>query len=112
MRMAGLCNKLFKKVYLSLMDTKIISLPTNKKKSELSRLMIVTLIEALAKQNHGIPYGPVDIRGGSFGALIKRELVIYREVKIKNRTQSLWQITPKGINILRSIGVEVAECRL
>ena len=89
------------------MDSKIISLPIKKKKPLLSQLMIVTLIEAYAKQNHGIPYGPVDIKGGSFGALIKRELVTYKEVRIKNHVQSLWQITPKGIDILRSMGIDV-----
>ena len=89
------------------MDTKIISLPIKKQKPLLSKLMVVTLIEAYVKQKQGTPYGPVDIRGGSFGALIKRELVVYKEVRIKNHVQSLWQITPKGINILRSLGVDV-----
>ncbi len=89
------------------MDAKVISFSTTKKKPLLSRLMMVTLIEAFTKQNKGIPFGPVDIRGGSFSALISRELVEYKKVTIKNHTQSLWQITPQGINILRTMGVNV-----
>ncbi len=88
------------------MDTKIILL-SKRKKTVLSRLMIATLIEAYAKQNHKIPYGPADIKKGSFGALIKKDLITYQEIIIKNHTQSSWQVTSKGIDILKSLGVDI-----
>ena len=90
-----------------MMDTKVIQMTENEKKTGLSRLMILSLVEAFALQNHGIPFGPVDIRGGSFAGLIKRELVTFEEITTKNYTQSLWRLTPKGINVLRSLGVDV-----
>ena len=101
------CHLFFNGSYISFMITKIISMPEKGKKPILSRLMIITLIEAYAKQNHGIPFGPVDIRGGSFGALIKRDLVTYEEVTIKNHKQFMWQVTPEGINILKAMGIDV-----
>ncbi|MEO8415704.1 MAG: hypothetical protein ABI472_18720 [Ginsengibacter sp.] len=88
------------------MNSKVFQMTENEKKSGLSRLMILSLVEAFAMQNHGIPYGPVDIRG-SFAGLIKRELVTFEEINIKNYTQSHWRLTPKGISILKSLGVDV-----
>ncbi len=91
------------------MDSKVISLQQEKKKYILSRLMIVTLVEALAKQNQGIPFGPVDIKGGSFGSLIKRGLVVHKEVTVKNNIQSIWQVTPEAMEILKDMGVDIDD---
>jgi hypothetical protein len=88
-------------------EAKIIYLPGKKEKPLLTRLMIVTLIEAYTRQSRGIPFGPVDIRGGSFTGLIERELVAYKSLTIRNDTQSLWQVTQKGIDILRMMGIDV-----
>ena len=96
-----------KSIYLSFMEAKIISLHRKKSKPVLSRLMVITLIEAYTRQSHGICFGPVDIRGGSFGALVERELIVYETLTIKNNTQSLWQVTLKAINILRTLGIDV-----
>ncbi len=90
------------------MDSKIIHLPKSRKHS-LSRLMIVSLVEATIKQNQGIPFGPADIKGGSFAPLIKRGLVVLEEVVAKNHTQSLWRVTPEAINILKDLGVDVVS---
>lgn len=91
------------------MNSKVISLPVRRKESALSRLMIVSLIEAGVRQHRGIPFGPVDIKGGSFGALITRGLVVHTEVVVKNRTQSLWQVTSEGLEILRRLGVNLYD---
>ncbi len=91
------------------MDSKVVFLRPRKKKDTLSRLMIVTLVEAIAKQNQGIPFGPVDIKGGSLGSLIKRGLVVRKEVSIKNHVQLLWQVTPEAIEILKDMGVDVND---
>lgn len=81
------------------MNSKVIALPSRRKQPVLSRLMIVSLIEASVRQQRGIPFGPVDIKGGSFGALITRGIVVHTEVIVKDRTQSLWQVTPEGFKI-------------
>ena len=91
------------------MDSKVVSLLPRKKKATLSRLMIVTLVEATVKQNRGIPIGPVDIRGGSFGALIERGLIVRQEVITQNQVQWLWQVTPEAIEILKDYGVNVMD---
>ncbi|MEO6637481.1 MAG: hypothetical protein ABIN25_04350 [Ginsengibacter sp.] len=89
------------------MESKVISLPAKRKTPELSRLMIVSLIEACVKQSRGIPFGPVDIKGGSFGSLITRGFVDYSEVNIKNHIKSLWQVTPEGFEALKQLGVNL-----
>ncbi len=88
------------------MDAKVIALP-NRSKPLLSRLMIVALIEATIKQYQGIPFGPADIKGGSFAPLIKRDLIVHKEVKTKSHTQSAWQVTPEAIAILKNMGVDI-----
>lgn len=71
--------------------------------------MIVALVEATVKQNRGIPFGPADIKGGSFAPLINRDLIVHKEVKSKNLTQSRWTVTPEAISLLRSMGVDVVS---
>lgn len=88
------------------MNSKVVPLPLNRKHS-LTRLMIVALVEATIKQNQGIPFGPADIKGGSFAPLINRGLIVHKEVTIKNHTQSLWQVTPEATEILKAMGVDV-----
>lgn len=91
------------------MNSKVIALPVRRKLPVLSKLMIVSLIEAGVRQHRGIPFGPADIKGGSFGALITRGIVVHTDVKIKNCTQSLWQVTPEGLEILRQLGVNLYD---
>ncbi len=90
------------------MNSKIVPLPLNRKHS-LTRLMIVALVEASIKQNQGIPFGPADIKGGSFAPLINRGLIVHKEVETKNDNQSLWQVTPEAIKILKTMGVDVVS---
>lgn len=87
------------------MRSKIIRLPL-KKKSILSRPMIVALVEACSRQEYGIPFGPADI-GGSFSALISRGLVVWKEVSIQNDSEYLWQVTFEAAEMLRKMGVDV-----
>ncbi|MDQ6764342.1 MAG: hypothetical protein M3015_17195 [Bacteroidota bacterium] len=89
------------------MDSKVIPLPARSKTPALSRLMIVSLIEACVKQNRGIQFGPVDIKGGSFGALIARGFVNYEEVMVRHQRQSQWQVTQQGFEILKQLGVNL-----
>ncbi len=91
------------------MNSKVIALPARRKQPVLSRLMIVSLIEAGVLQQREIPFGPADIKGGSFGSLITRGLVVHTDVVVKNRTQSLWQVTPEGFKILRDLGVDLYD---
>ncbi len=90
------------------MLSKIIYLPQPGKHS-LSRLMIVSLVDASVKQKQGIPFGPADIKGGSFAPLINRGLIVRKEVTTKYDTQSLWQVTPEAIKILKAIGVDLVS---
>jgi len=87
------------------MNSKIVSFTETEKPHNLSRLMIVTLTEAFVKQQHGIPFGPVDMQGRSFISLIKRGLIVRKEVTMENKKQSVWQLTPQAIDILRKLGV-------
>ncbi len=88
------------------MDSKVISLPKTKKYS-LTRLMIVALVEATVKQKQGIPFGPADIKGASFAPLIKKGLIVHKEVKTKNDAQSSWEVTPEAVRILKDMGADV-----
>ena len=92
------------------MEAKIIYLTPKKDKPVLSRLMVITLIEAYTMQNNGIPFGPVDIKGGSFNGLITRELVVYKTLTVNDTARSLWQVTQKGIDVLRKMGIDVDSC--
>ncbi len=93
--------------YLALyMDSRIVRLKKYRKHT-LSQLMIVALVEAAVKQNQGIPFGPADIKGGSFAPLIKKGLVVHKNVTIQNNVESLWQVTPEAINLLKAMGVDV-----
>ncbi len=94
------------------MDSKVIPLTARKKTEILSRLMIVSLIEACVRQKRGIPFGPADIKGGSFGSLIARGFVSFEEVNQKNHTQWLWQVSPQGFGILRQLGVDLDNISL
>ena len=89
------------------MDSKVVRLPLYRKPS-LSRPMIVALVEACTKQQHGIPFGPADI-GGSFSWLISRGLVVWKEVNIKNHKKHLWQVTEEAVEMLRKMGVDVND---
>ncbi len=89
------------------MLTKIISFSSGKKQLPLSSSMVVTLIEACAKQNAGIPFGPGDIKG-SFASLITRGLIIKKLATIKNNNESTWQVTAEAIEMLTSMGIEVS----
>lgn len=89
------------------MEAKVINLPLRKNKPVLTRLMIIALIDAHTMQNNGITFGPVDIRGASFSGLIKRELVVYETLTVKNISKSKWRVTQKGINILKTMGIDV-----
>lgn len=91
------------------MNSKVIALPVRRKLPVLSRLMIVSLIEAGVRQQRGIPFGPADIKGGSFGALITRGIVVHTDVVVKNRKQSLWQVTSEGLEILRGLGINLHD---
>ncbi len=84
------------------MASKVIRLPLKKKAPTLSRLMIIALVEASAKQMLGIPFGPADIKG-SFSFLIERGLIICEEVSL-HHPQSVWQVTPEAMNMLRNLG--------
>jgi len=85
------------------MASKVIKLPLIKK-SSLSRPMIVALVEASAKQMHGVPYGPADIKG-SFSSLIERGLVEFKHVDLQNGKQYMWQLTPEAMKMLTRLGV-------
>jgi hypothetical protein len=87
------------------MASKVIKLPL-KKKPSLSRHMIVALVEACTRQQHGIPFGPADIKG-SFSFLISRGLVAWTDVASQSEMQSLWQVTPEAVDMLRKMGVDV-----
>lgn len=84
----------------------MIPLP-KRKKHALSRLMIVALVEAAVKQNQGIPFGPADIKGASVAPLIKRGLIIYKEVNTGHYRKSVWQVTSEGIEILKEKGIDI-----
>lgn len=94
------------------MITKIISFPhghfERKKQLPLTPLMIVALLAACAKQRQGIPFGPCDIKG-SLTSLIKRGLIISKEVVIHERPKSLWQVSPEAIAMLKAMGIKVAS---
>ena len=90
------------------MPTKIISFSSGKKQVPLSSLMVVALIEACAKQNAAIPFGPGDTKG-SFACLISRGLIIKKMATIKNNNESTWQVTAEAIEMLTSMGVEVSR---
>ena len=90
------------------MDSKIIPFPKSRRHS-LSRLMIVALVEAAIKQSQGIPFGPADIKGASFAPLIKRGLIVHKQVPGRKPSQSFWQVTPEAINILKDLGVDVVS---
>ena len=85
------------------MASKVIRLPLIKK-SSLSRQMIVALVEAGAKQMHGVPFGPADIKG-SFSFLIERGLVVLEQVNHQNEQQYIWRVTPEAITILTQLGI-------
>ena len=93
------------------MTTKIISFPRGhfqrKKQPPLTPLMISALLEACEKQTEGITFGPIDIKG-SLTSLIKRGLIIRKEVTIDEHTKSLWQVTTEAIALLKAEGIEVA----
>ena len=86
------------------MASKVIKLPLVKK-SSLSRQMIIALVEASAKQKHGIPFGPADIKG-SFSSLIERGLVEFKPVDLHNGKQHMWQLTPEAMKMLTTLGVD------
>ncbi len=92
------------------MKAKVISFPREyfKKKNQppLSALMIVALIDACAKQHAQIPFGPIDVKG-SFIALVKRGLIVRKEVTINKQTEPLWQVTIEAMEMLSSIGFKV-----
>ena len=88
------------------MASKVIRLPLIKK-SSLSRQMIVALVEAGAKQMHGVPFGPADIKG-SFSFLIERGLVEFKHVDLHNGKQHMWQLTPEAKKMLTKLGVDNA----
>ncbi len=94
------------------MDSKVIPLTAKKKKPVLTRLMIVSLIEACVRQKRGIPFGPADIKGGSFGSLIARGFVSVEDVTLRHHTQPLWQVSPQGFGILRQLGVNLDDISL
>jgi hypothetical protein len=87
------------------MDSKVVRLPL-KKKSSLSKPMIVALVEACTRQQYGIPFGPADI-GGSFSSLISRGLVVWKEVNVQSDRQCLWQVTSEAVEMLRKMGVDM-----
>lgn len=87
------------------MHSKVVRLPL-KKKPSLSKPMIVALVEACTRQQHGIPFGPADI-GGSFSSLISRGLVVWKEVNMQSNKQCLWQVTSEAVEMLRRMGVDV-----
>ncbi len=84
----------------------MIPLPKRRKHS-LSRLMMVALVEAAVKQKRGIPFGPADIKGASVAPLIKRGLIIYKEVNTNHYMKSMWQVTSEGIDILKEKGIDI-----
>ena len=88
------------------MDARIIQFKKYRKHT-LSQLMIVALVEATVKQNRGMPFGPADIKGASFAPLIKKGLVVHKNVTMLNNTESEWQVTPEAINLLKAMGVDV-----
>ena len=91
------------------MIAKNISFPRGyfeRKKPPLSSLMIDALLAACEKQKKRTPYGPSDIRG-SFTSLIKRGLIIRKEVTITEHTAS-WQVTTEAIAMLEALGIVVA----
>ena len=91
------------------MQTKIVSLKETKKPHNLSPLMIAALVDAFVNQQHGIPFGPADIKGGSLTPLINRGLVVFKTAPMENKNQSEWQLTPDAIAILREMGVKVTN---
>jgi hypothetical protein len=90
------------------MLSKIIFLPAKKRQQKLSKLMVVALVDACVKQKHGIPFGPMDIKGGSIGSLITRGLIVHENVVEKN-TQSFWHVTNEAIEILKSMGIDAID---
>lgn len=86
------------------MKSKLVSFPAGhfatKKRSPLTPLMVVALIEAYAKQRKNIPFGPKDVNG-SFMPLITRGLIIKRDTAIHEETKSSWQVTPEAIDLLK-----------
>ncbi|HEV8083194.1 MAG TPA: hypothetical protein VGP55_08345 [Chitinophagaceae bacterium] len=92
------------------MKSKLISFPDGhferKKPHPLTSLMINTLLDACEKQKEGIRFGPTDIKG-SLGVLITRGLIVRREVAINKHIESLWQVSPEAIEMLKVNGISV-----
>ena len=92
------------------MTTKILSFPRgyfeSKKQPPLTLLMIDALLAACEKQNKRTPFGPCDIKG-SFTSLIKRGLIVRKEVPFTEHTAS-WQVTTEAIAMLKALGIVVA----
>ncbi len=76
------------------------------KQPPLSLLMVETLRAACAKQTQGIAFGPGDIKGSCI-ALVKRGLIINKEVIINKHTESRWQVTNEAIQMLEKLGIEI-----
>jgi hypothetical protein len=87
------------------MASKIVPLGIKKNHPGLSKLMIVTLVEAYVHQTQGIPFGPADIKGGSFSSLVNRGLIVSKTIVTKNQKQLVWQITPEAIEMLKEMGI-------
>jgi hypothetical protein len=92
------------------MKSKIISLPgrhfERRTQKPLTRLMIVALIEACEKQSKGLLFGPNSIHG-SFTALIKRGLMVTKQVTLDNQKEATWQVTAEAIQMLRALGINL-----
>ena len=87
------------------MSSRVIPFPKRNKSQKLSTKMVIALVEAIALQQQGIPFGPADIRGGSIGPLISRGIVVHGNITVDKNMQSSWHVTAEGYAILRSMGV-------
>jgi hypothetical protein len=89
---------------------KVISFPIGhfgrNRQPPLSELMIATLLAACEKQAKKIPFGPKEV-GHSFTVLIKRGLIVSKQITTDGQPQSTWQVTDEAIQMLRALGIEI-----
>lgn len=73
-------------------------------KLPLSALMIKSLRYACEMQSRNQIYGQAELHG-SFMALVKRELIDYKNVTISGELQVSWFVTKAGINALENLDI-------
>jgi hypothetical protein len=71
----------------------------------LTSKMVVSLLEAIKRQNKKIPFGPSSIKG-SLTTLIQRGLIIRKRITFKGHEDYQWQVTSEAIIKLNQLGIK------